>query len=172
MIKLCEVLSTAWGWFTAVFMFLVDFFYGYGLALNLILILILLDLGWGIAVAVKLKEYTLSESARNTVTKILSYYSSILIVIMIEKLLGTESNIGVSLITTVIALTELWSISGNMLIINPNIPVLRLLRIHLVGEISRKLNVSENRVRKAMNKGEKLTDSVIVKTRVKMKRDK
>lgn len=165
--KLGEILSSAYGWAVALFLFLFDFFCGYGLALNIILILILIDLGWGIAVAVKFKKYALSECARNTISKIFSYYSSLLIVIMIEKLLGSESAIGVSLITTIIALTELWSISGNMLIINPNIPVLRLFRIHLVGEISRKLNISEHTVKKAMKSGKRLTSNTDAKIRYK-----
>lgn len=157
--KLGEVLSTAWGWVVAIVLFLADFFVGYGLALNLILILIITDLGWGIAVAVKCKKYALSECARNTISKVFSYYGCLLIVILIEKMLGAETTVGVSLVTTAIALTELWSISGNMLIINPNIPVLRLIRVHLVGEIARKLNLTEIQVESALHKGEKLTET-------------
>lgn len=156
-LKLIDALSTIWGWFVALFLFLLDFFCGYGMALNLILILILTDLGWGIAVAVRCKRYALSECARNTVSKVFSYYGCLLIVILIEKMLGAETTLGVSLVTTAIALTELWSISGNMLIVNPKIPVIRLLRVQLIGEIARKLNLSESQVKEALDNDKDLT---------------
>lgn len=158
-IKLGDCLCTIWGWIAAVALFLAEFFGGYSLALHSIMVFVLLDLGWGIAVAVKCKKYTLSESARNTVSKVVSYYSSILIVIMIEKMIGIDTPWGVTLISVIIGLTELWSISGNMLIINPNIPFLKILRPALVGEIARKLGRDEGEIKEILDSGGSLTDN-------------
>lgn len=157
--KLGDCLCTVWGWLLAIMLFLAEFFGGYALALHSVLIFVLLDLGWGIAVAVKCKKYTLSESARNTVTKVVSYYSSILIIILLEKMIGVDAPWGVTLVSVIIGLTELWSISGNMLIINPNIPFLKIIRPALIGEIARKLGRSEDEIKEILDSGGKLTDA-------------
>ena len=159
LLKLCECLQTMWGWILAIMLFLAEFFGGYALALHSVLIFVLLDLGWGIAVAVKCKKYTLSESARNTVTKVVSYYSSILIIILLEKMIGVDAPWGVTLVSVIIGLTELWSISGNMLIINPNIPFLKIIRPALIGEIARKLGRSEDEIKEILDSGGRLTDA-------------
>lgn len=157
--KLGDCLCTVWGWLAGVALFLAEFFGGYALALHSIMVFVLLDLGWGIAVAVKCKKYTLSESARNTVTKVVSYYSSILIIILLEKMIGVDTPWGVTLVSVIIGLTELWSISGNMLIINPNIPFLKIIRPALIGEIARKLGRSEDEIKEILDSGGKLTDA-------------
>jgi len=153
-IKLREILHTAWGWLLVLFGFLVDFFAGYKMAIAGVIVVVVLDAVWGIWAAVKRGKYARSELARDTISKIAAYGSAILITIMIEQIIQWDSIFITSLIAAVICATELWSISGNILIVNPNAYFFKLLRPVLKGEIARKLGIEEDKVDEALD-GEK-----------------
>lgn len=136
-----DILSTAWGCAAGVFFLIANFFAGYETTVNLTLLSIVLDGIWGIAAALKQHKFTLSELARNTVMKISVYGTAIVVFIAIDRLLGFNGGLTLTIICSVIVLVEFWSMSASMLICYPNCPFLRLARKALVGEIANKLGV-------------------------------
>ena len=128
---------------------------GYEGMIFLLLFVVVVDALWGIANAVKAGKFVLSDLMRNTVGKILSYCSVFLVIVGIEKVIGIDSGICSAVVVGVIALTEVWSISGHILIRFPNLLFFRLFRPALVGEIARKLQMSEEEVKEMFNDNEK-----------------
>ena len=61
---------------------------------------------------------------------------------------GAHSRFIVDIVATIIAAVEFWSICGNILIVYPNAVFFRLLKLPLIGEIARKLKVSEDEVKR------------------------
>lgn len=139
--KLSEILSTAWGWVAGALFFIANFFAGYETTVNLTLTAIVLDGVWGIAASLKQHKFTLSELARDTVMKISVYGTAIVVFIAIDRLLGVNGGLTLTIICTVIVLVEFWSMCASMLICYPNCPFLKLMRKALVGEIANKLGV-------------------------------
>lgn len=131
------------GWFVLT---LINFFAGYEGMLCLILFVTFVDAVWGVAVALKKGEFVLSDLMRRTIVKLLAYCSIFLVLISIERILKIESGIGTAVIVSIIGLTELWSVCGNILIIYPDLVFFRLLKPALKGEISRKLGIDEDKV--------------------------
>lgn len=128
---------------------------GYEGMICLLLFVVVVDACWGIANAVHAHRFVLSDLMRNTIGKILSYCSVFLVILGIEKVVGIESRICSAVVVGVIALTEVWSISGHILIRFPNLLFFRLFRPALVGEIARKLQMSEEEVKEMFNDNEK-----------------
>lgn len=120
---------------------------------------ILVDAFWGIGNAIHAHRFVLSDLLRATIAKILAYCSVFLVVIGIEKILHIESGICSAIIVGGITLTELWSICGHILIRYPNLLFFRLLKPALIGEIARKLNISEDEVKQTLNGGKNGTES-------------
>ena len=143
--KLPELLQSVYGVLLVLFGFIVNFFGGYILAISAVLVCVTIDLIWGIKSAHKQKKYTQSELIKSTVTKLTAYGTALLVFIFIEKLIGFNS-IPTGTIASIICATELWSTSGNILIVNPDIPFFKILQPALKGEIARKLNISEDDV--------------------------
>lgn len=128
---------------------------GYEGMIFLLLFVVVVDALWGIANAVHAHRFVLSDLMRNTIGKILSYCSVFLVIVGIEKVIGIDSGICSAVVVGVIALTEVWSISGHILIRFPNLLFFRLFRPALVGEIARKLQMSEEDVKEMFNDNEK-----------------
>ncbi len=124
---------------------------GYEGMICLLLFVVVVDACWGIANAVKAGKFVLSDLMRNTVGKILSYCSVFLVIVGIEKVIGIDSGICSAVVVGVIALTEVWSICGHILIRFPNLLFFRLLKPALVGEIARKLHIEEQEVEQILN---------------------
>ena len=152
--KLKEMAHTLWGWFLIIANFLIDFFAGYKWAVVGVLVAVIFDAFWGIWAALRQGKYAKSELARDTVSKFAAYGGAIVICIMIEKIAGWESTFVTSTIAAVICAVELWSMSGNILIVNPKAAFFRLLKPALLGEIARKLGISESDVDKALEENE------------------
>ena len=112
---------------------------GYEGMIFLLLFVVVVDALWGIANAVKAGKF------------VLSYCSVFLVIVGIEKVVGIDSGICSAIVVGVIALTEVWSICGHILIRFPNLLFFRLLKPALIGEIARKLNIEENEVDKILN---------------------
>lgn len=145
-LKLAEVLSCVWGWIVAALLFCVSYCTGYETIIGGVLFCVLCDAGWGIAVSVKLGKFAVSELARDSFFKLAVYVNIIAAFIIVDKIAGVDTPITTAAVGVAICLVELWSISGNALIIKPNFPLLRLLRHSLKGEIGRKLGVPEDNV--------------------------
>jgi hypothetical protein len=144
--KMPEILTSIWGCSTSLFVFAASFLTGYEFMIGIILFCILSDAFWGIVVSIKRGGFVLSELGRNSVIKIAAYANAVFILIGIEKIIGSDLHITTSVATMAICGVELWSISGNILIIKPNFVFFKLLRPALRGEISRKLGVPEENV--------------------------
>ncbi len=135
-----------WGWLLVLCGFIADFIGGYEMAITSVIVVVILDAFWGIWAAVKQGKYARSELARDSMSKIAAYGSALLILILIEQNVQWDSALLTSVIASLICATELWSISGNILIVNPNAVFFKLLRPALKGEIARKLGIGEDKV--------------------------
>lgn len=145
--KLMDILNSFAGWVCAMWIFVVNFFAGYERAIVAVVACVVLDTIWGIAAQLKQGHFALSELGRNGMLSKWCLYASVIIAfIHIENMAGIESHITVVLISSLICLVEIWSMSGSALIINPNMPFLRLFRRVLTGEIARKMDTTPEAV--------------------------
>lgn len=157
-IKMRELLQTLWGWLLVLFSAIINFLGDYKVSVLAVIIAVALDAFWGIWAAVRQGKYARSELARDSISKIAAYGSALLITIMIEQVKDWESMFVTSLIAVLICAVELWSISGNILIVNPNAVFFKLLRPALKGEIARKLGIEEDKVDEVLDSGVKPTN--------------
>ncbi len=135
-----------------------NFFAGYKIALAVVLAAIIFDGIWGVCAARKQGRFFLSELGKETLKKIGAYGTALVMVMLIENLAfgsheimnneGAHSRFIVDIVATIIAAVEFWSICGNILIVYPNAVFFRLLKLPLIGEIARKLKVSEDEVKR------------------------
>lgn len=147
--KLQEILQTVQGWFLWTMLSVVGYFEGHKFVVFLVVAVTLLDAAWGIAVSLKRGKFTLSELARLTVDKVAVYGCALFVFVGLDKMIDTT--LTASVIGGVIVLIEFWSMSASMLIINPTMPFLKLLRKALTGEIASKLGISEEDVEDVLN---------------------
>lgn len=151
-VKLPEIFSCVWGWVSVVFLFAANFCAGYELTFLIILFCIVSDAFWGIMVALKCGKFMLSELGRDTLIKVAAYGNAMFILVGIERFINIDIHITTAIAATIICAVELWSISGNVLIIKPNFRFFRLMRPALKGEISRKLGIEINQVDNILDK--------------------
>ena len=124
--KIQELFQSVWGVFLVVIGYVANFFGGYVMAITAVVTCVVVDLIWGILSARKQHKYAQSELIH------FEWFPT-------------------GVVASVICATELWSISGNILIVNPNIPFFNIIRPALKGEIARKLNIPEDDVDDALN---------------------
>ena len=72
---------------------------------------------------------------------------------------GAHSRFIVDIVATIVAAVEFWSICGNILIVHPNAVFFRLLKMPLIGEIARKLKISEDEVKEIFDNQEKANNN-------------
>lgn len=157
-----SMISTFWGFVCALGLTIFEFLLGYKIAILVVFISVLLDMFWGIAAARSQGKYTRSELMRDTITKVSGYASALLLTMLIENLLmgshtigieeGASGRWGVDVIAIIISCVELWSMSGNVLIVRPNSVFFKIIRMSLVGEIARKLHMEEDEVKEVFEK--------------------
>ena len=148
--KLCEVLSTVWGWILALCLIIANVVAGYETMVGCTVAAVVRDAIGGISASIKQKRFAKSELARDSFSKLAVYGSVILLFIFIDKLIGVTNGLTTSVICIGIILVELWSMAASMLICFPNMPFLQLLKKALVGEIASKLNVKTEDVENAL----------------------
>ena len=68
---------------------------------------------------------------------------------------GANTRFIVDIVATLIAAVEFWSICGNILIIYPNAIFFRLLKPTLIGEIARKMKLSEEKAKEMFEEEQK-----------------
>lgn len=114
------------------------------------------DMIFGLLVTIKLKgwKHILSARLRDSLVKAFFYILIIIGLFLIEKNLIDGYALTAKLAFALICGTELWSILANMLIILPNIPVLRMLKSLLEQEIAKKTGQSIEEVKKDLEDGE------------------
>lgn len=149
--KFASALSTIYGWLLAIGIGVVNFFAGYELSIIAVVFCVFADLFWGIWAAIKQHKFAQSELVRDTLSKFVAYATAIIMAVLMDKL-SFDSIICTSIFTLVICVAEVWSISGNILIVNPNIVFFRIIKPALKGEIAKKLNVTEDQVDDVLNK--------------------
>ena len=150
--KLSEIFQTVQGWCAAVGIFILNFFAGYEVAINAVVVCVALDTIWGIAAQVKRGHFALSELGRHGMLSKLALYASVIVgFILIEGMVRVESQIAVVTVCTLICLVELWSMGGSALIVNPNMPFLRIFREVLAGEVARKMQVPVEEAKKYLD---------------------
>ena len=142
-----------------------NFFAGSKVALGVVLAAIIFDGIWGVAAARKTGKFILSELGKDTLKKIGAYGTALVMVILIENLAfgshqiisdeGANTRFIVDIVATLIAAVEFWSICGNILIIYPNAIFFRLLKPTLIGEIARKMKLSEEKAKEMFEEEQK-----------------
>lgn len=167
--RLDEMISTLWGFLIALGIGMFNFFAGYKVALVVVLMAVLFDMIWGVAAARKRGKFMRSELLRDTVNKVAAYATALVMVMLIENLAfgshemmsseGAHSRFIVDIVATIIAAVEFWSICGNILIVYPNAVFFRLLKLPLIGEIARKLKISEDEVKEIFDNQEKANNN-------------
>ena len=131
----------------------------------MVLAAIIFDGIWGVAAARKTGKFILSELGKDTLKKIGAYGTALVMVMLIENLAfgshqiisdeGANTRFIVDIVATLIAAVEFWSICGNILIIYPNAIFFRLLKPTLIGEIARKMKLSEEKAKEMFEEEQK-----------------
>lgn len=160
-----RIISTAWGLLLTCVIGIFNFFAGYKVALGVVLAAIIFDGIWGVAAARKSGKFILSELGKDTLKKIGAYGTALVMVMLIENLAfgshqiisneGANTRFIVDIVATLIAAVEFWSICGNILIIYPNAIFFRLLKPTLIGEIARKMKLSEEKAKEMFEEEKK-----------------
>ena len=163
--RLEGVISTACGVLFTCIIGMFNFFAGYKIALSVVLAAIIFDGIWGVAAARKTGKFILSELGKDTLKKIGAYGTALVMVMLIENLAfgshqiisdeGANTRFIVDIVATLIAAVEFWSICGNILIIYPNAIFFRLLKPTLIGEIARKMKISEEKAKEMFEEEKK-----------------
>ena len=154
--KIGDILSHAWGWLLFIGGSVINVFAGYQAAIILVTFLMLADLFWGIAAAKAQGKFVQSELIRATFYKMAGNYFALIFAVLMERVIGWDWFVATNTIAAVMGVCEFWSISGNILIVNPNAPFFKVLRGALVGEIAHKLGRSEDEVKKAFEQEDKV----------------
>ena len=158
-------LQTVWGWIAAAGLFVADYFAGHKFIVLFVCAVTLMDAVWGIAVSHKQGRFTLSELARLTIVKLAVYGTALFVFVGIDRAIDTE--LGATVVGVAIAMVELWSSFASMLILYPQMTVLRLLKKALTGEIAAKLHIDTDDVEAILNEGVRSKDKRSKKKGVK-----
>ena len=145
-IKLGSMLKSIGGTFILLSTWIAEFLGGYELAVWSVVTTVILDLIWGVWASVIRGQFAKSELFRETIRKMTAYITALVVFILCEKNIPGDTFFIVSIISTIICATELWSMSANILIVIPNAVFFKLLRPALKSEIASKLHVSEEKV--------------------------
>lgn len=122
----------------AIFMFVINFLAPEKFAFAIVLVAVLIDAFFGVLVAIKSKKFILSSLGRRVFIKISAYYSALIMLFLVEKLIHDTGFIGVKLASAWAVACEFWSFSAHVLILSPNAVFFRVARVQLRGEMERK----------------------------------
>lgn len=154
--KLDDILGCVFGWIMTGVCCIVNYFAGDKLTFIAVFVCVIFDAIAGIWSAIKQNKYARSELLRDTCSKMFAYVGSLVTVILMGRLVGFEQMFATSIIGAIICACELWSMSASFLIINPRLVFFEIFRYKLVGEISRKLDIDEEKVQTAFDNNEDL----------------
>lgn len=143
--KIYEVLSNVWSLGFASLVFCGTFL-GERLPLLIyISIAILIDALWGIRTAVKTKRFIFSKLITKSAIKIAAYVTTYALVALVEKgFIDNDFTLSSSIVAAILITSELWSVLGHISLAKPDWIVIEILKRHLKGEMSRKLNIDES----------------------------
>lgn len=143
--QLSDALNSAYGWFLSAMMACITFVHPEQWSFIVVGAAIIGDLIWGVIASIKQKKFILSKALRETLKKTGIYAFAMVGVLATERILHTDGSfIALKTIAVFAAVCELWSMSGSMLIVKPNMPFLKLFRGQLKGEIASKVSKNVN----------------------------
>lgn len=158
--RLQSIFSTVVGWVCATAAAVLNVVTGYKSAIIAVAVCVTLDTAWGIAAQIKQGRFALSELGRKGMLSKIALYASVIISFMhIERFVGIDSHITVDIVCALICVVEVWSMCGSALIINPDMPFLRLFYKVLRGEIARKMRIEETELDNILHKGKDDTEN-------------
>ncbi len=153
--KFQYLFSHLWGWTSLVLITLFNYFQPALYIYYSIIAIIVIDAVLGVAVSRKKGTFIFSYLGRETSWKILFYTLLFIAIHIFEKAFGSSMNIGLLLAFSVAGIFELISILANGLILKPDFALFKVLIKYLRGEVSRKLNISENDIEKYLTSNQK-----------------
>lgn len=136
--KIKQALSTEWGWFIGIMTSAFVSTQDVKLGIYVVLGAVLSDLFWGVWAAIILKKFLLSVFWRETLKKFAIYFFALTAAFVLETFAST-SYIAFKTFVILITVCEIWSMSASMLIVKPNTPFLKIMRVQLKGEIQSKV---------------------------------
>lgn len=157
--KLVEPLRSVVGWVSVTIAYFFTFLGEAKSLLGFIVIAVVIDTILGIIVALRVRKQKIeSARARECVFKLFVYVSIFLVFVFVDKTIINDSDVFITLriVTSLILLCEGWSIMGNSLILYPKMPFLRLFKRFLLGEMAKKMNLSEEETKEIMEEREDL----------------
>lgn len=160
MTKLSGILHTVEGWVLAVALFFADYFGGHSFVCFLVAAVTLMDAVFGIWVSLRHGQFALSELGRLTVDKVTVYGCALFVFVGLDKF--AETQLSASVVGSMIVLVEFWSSLASMLILFPHIPLLKLLKKALTGEIASKLRIDEKDVEYVLSEEMRTRETVRV----------
>lgn len=148
-----SIFTTIWGKILVFALFLGSIFSDILGLIHIVLILTTIDMIFGVLVALKTKgkNEIVSSKLRNSLYKGFFYVMFICLTFLVESQM-MDILIGPKVAFAVIAAVEMWSISANALILNPDFPFLKLFKKFLTAEIGKKLEIDKDEVEDILNK--------------------
>ena len=134
-----SVFSAAYGYFGMAFCSIFGFLQTDWLPFVVLFVLIIFDLILGIAVSIKFGTFFTSKLGLNTLIKIALYAIILVSIGLLEVLIHESGLIGLKVAAFIAGACEIWSMTANALILKPNMPFIRLLRLQLKSEIENKV---------------------------------
>ena len=148
-----SILGTIWGKIVIFTLFLGSIFGTVAGLIHIVLILTTVDMIFGVLVTLKTKgkNEIMSSKLRNSLYKGFFYVMFISLTHLVEMQM-MDIDIGPKVAFAVISAVEMWSISANALILNPDLPFLKLFKRFLTAEIGKKLEIDKDEVEDILNK--------------------
>ena len=148
-----SIFATIWGKIVIFALFLGSIFGTIAGLIHIVLILTTVDMIFGVLVTLKTKgkNEIVSSKLRNSLYKGFFYVMFISLTHLVEMQM-MDIDIGPKVAFAVISAVEMWSISANALILNPDLPFLKLFKRFLTAEIGKKLEIDKDEVEDILNK--------------------
>lgn len=148
--KLVLLFSSVWGIISSLVLVIISYFAGLQAMFVVLGVIILTDMCVGLLAAYKSKKPITSDKLRNTVTKSGVYLLILTLTYALESTIGigtfaTKTIFGIS------SSVELYSVAANLLILAPNMPILRFFKFLVTGEIAKKLGISKDKVEEVLD---------------------
>ena len=142
-ITLTELFSHIFGYIMIVLLYILSTFGDKVQLFNYILLCMVIDLFWGMASNYVKGTFGLSKCFVRTAIKITIYLSLFTMCVLIEQVINGNISILTRTVSTILCGGELLSIIAHILIIKPNMPILKVLSKYLTKEMARKLKIQE-----------------------------
>lgn len=142
--KLTSLISFVWGWALMGAGTILNFFLPAREMFHVLFLFLMVDMTTGLLASRKNKQAFTSDKMRSSFYKLLVYLVVLCLVFIAEKVI--DFSITLKVLFGIAYAIELVSVVANMLILRPNMPILRLLSGALIGEIASKTNMDKDDV--------------------------